>query len=57
MTAWEDDIEWLDDKRDLQSFTLIGGEALASQQINISAILLASVVCGFGSDNKIADWE
>ena len=51
MTAWEDDEEFdemndygVDDKRDLQSFTSIGGEALASQQINISAILLASVV-------------
>lgn len=51
MNAWDDDAEFdemndfgLDDNKDLRSFTSIGGEALASQQINISAILLASVV-------------
>jgi len=48
--SWNDDNEFdemndadMDDNEDLQ-YTTIGGEALASQQINISAILLASVV-------------
>lgn len=47
--VWDDDMEF-DEMNDVyeeeegQSYTTIGGEALASQQINISAILLASVV-------------
>jgi hypothetical protein len=49
--VWDDDAEFdemndvdMEDNEDLQSYATIGGEALASQQINISAILLASVV-------------
>ncbi|KAL7482673.1 hypothetical protein ACHAW6_008332 [Cyclotella cf. meneghiniana] len=49
--AWDDDAEFdemndgdMEEADGVQSFATIGGEALASQQINISAILLASVV-------------
>jgi H+/Cl- antiporter ClcA len=49
--VWDDDAEFdemndvdMEDNEDSQSYATIGGEALASQQINISAILLASVV-------------
>jgi hypothetical protein len=46
---WDDDSEFdelndTEEDEDMQSYATIGGEALASQQINISAILLASVV-------------